>query len=230
MIKKVPKKYQPKGFEIIHEDRDLIVGNKAPGILTVGAMWERVNTVHNLLNEYVRKGNAKSRSCVYVVHRLDQGTSGLLIFAKNEFVQNFLKDNWKSTIKTYYTIVHGKLDKKAGIISSYLTEDETYTVRSNENAEGKLAETQYEVLKETPRFSLLRINLLTGRKNQIRVHMADEGHPVVGDLKYGPLAPKHKDLALHSATIEFTHPFSKERMKFKAQPPIYFKKLVDFEY
>jgi RluA family pseudouridine synthase len=231
VIKKVPKKYQPKGFEILHEDRDLIVGIKAPGFLTVGAMWERVNTIHNALNEYVRKGNPKSRNCVYVVHRLDQGTSGVLIFAKNEYVQNFLKDNWKSTVKTYYAIVHGKVEPKAGTISSYLTEDEDYVMHSSsDSSTGKLAETEYVVLKQTDRFSLLKINLLTGRKNQIRVHLADEGHPVVGDIKYGALAPKHKDLALHSASIEFTHPHSKERMKFTAQPPIYFKKLVDFDY
>jgi RluA family pseudouridine synthase len=227
---KIPKKYQPKGYEILHEDIDLLVGNKAPGFLTVAAKFDRVNTIHNALNQYIRKGNERSRKCVFVVHRLDQATSGVLIFAKSENVQNFLKDNWKSTIKTYYAIVHGKFLKKSGIIESYLTEDDDYVIHSSKkDNQGKLAQTEYEVLKETDTMSLIKINLLTGRKNQIRVHMADEGHPVVGDSKYGK-NDRYKDLALHSSSIEFTHPFSKKRMNFKAPPPHYFKKLIDYNY
>ncbi|WP_347359431.1 RNA pseudouridine synthase, partial [Bdellovibrio sp.] len=183
---KIPKKYQPKGFEILHEDLDIIVGNKAPGLLTVAAKWERENTVHNLLNQFVRKGNPRSNKCVYVVHRLDQATSGVLIFAKSEKAQQFIKDNWKDNVKTYYAIVHGTLKKKSGTIQSYLSEDEDYVVHSSaDSSEGKLAITEYEVLKETDKFSLLKINLLTGKKNQIRVHLSEEGHPIVGDAKYG---------------------------------------------
>ena len=100
--KKIPKKYQPRGYEILYEDRDVIVGNKAPGILTVAALWNKEKTVHSAINQYVRKGNSKSRKCVYVVHRLDQGTSGILIFAKTKQAQIVLKDSWKSTKKTYY--------------------------------------------------------------------------------------------------------------------------------
>lgn len=230
-MKKIPKKYQPKGFEILHEDLDLIVGNKAPGILTVAAKWENQNTVHNLLNQYVRKGNPRSSKCVYVVHRLDQGTSGILIFAKSEAVQHFLKDNWKSTVKNYYAIVHGKLEKKSGTITSYLAEDENYVVHSSSHAEdGKLAITEYTVLKETDKFSLLKINLLTGKKNQIRVHLAGEGHPLVGDAKYGKGTTNFKDLRLHSSTLEFTHPHSKARMNFKAPVPAYFRSLIDYNY
>jgi RluA family pseudouridine synthase len=228
-IKKVPKKYQPKGFQILHEDIDLIVGNKSPGYLTVAAKFDRVNTIHNILNQYVRKGNSKSHKSVYVVHRLDQATSGVLIFAKTEDVQQYLKNNWKSTVKTYYTIVHGKLKNKKGVIESFLTEDEEYVVHSNKTSEGKLAQTEYEVLSETDKYSLVKINLLTGRKNQIRVHMADEGCPVVGDAKYGA-KDNFKDLYLHSSSIEFTHPFKSRRMSFKADVPYYFKKLVDYSY
>ncbi len=180
-MKKVPKKYQPKGFEILHEDLDLIVGNKAPGVLTVAAKWDTENSVHDVLNKYVRKGNPHSRKCVYVVHRLDQATSGVLIFAKSEAVQHFLKDDWQSTVKTYYAIVHGVLKKKTGTISSYLSEDENYVVHSNSDKEnGKLAITEYTVLKENEKYSLLKVNLVTGKKNQIRVHLADEGHPFGG--------------------------------------------------
>ncbi|MDG0818173.1 RluA family pseudouridine synthase [Bdellovibrio svalbardensis] len=230
-MKKVPKKYQPKGFEILHEDLDLIVGNKAPGILTVAAKWENENTVHNLLNQYVRKGNPRSNKCVYVVHRLDQATSGVLIFAKTEAVQNFLKDNWKTTVKTYYAIVHGRLEKKSGTITSYLSEDEDYVVHSSSDPDkGKLAITEYTVLKETDKFSLLKINLLTGKKNQIRVHLAGEGHPLVGDAKYGKGVTNFKDLRLHSAELEITHPHSKKRLSFKAPVPAYFKSLIDYNY
>lgn len=230
-MKKIPQKYQPKGFEILHEDIDIIVGNKAPGLLTVAAKWESQNTVHNLLNQYIRKGNARSNKCVYVVHRLDQATSGLLIFAKSEAAQHFLKDNWKSTIKNYYAIVHGQFEKKSDTITSYLAEDENYVVHSSIHAEdGKMAITEYEVLKETGKFSLLKVNLLTGKKNQIRVHMAEQGHPLVGDAKYGKGATHFKDLRLHSALLEITHPHSKQRMTFKAPVPGYFKSLIDFNY
>lgn len=230
-MKKVPRKYQPKGFQILHEDRDVIVGNKTPGFLTVGALWEKENTIHNILNLYIRKGNPRSRACVFVVHRLDQATSGALIFAKTEEVQQYLKNNWKSTVKTYYAIVHGHLKKKSDTIESYLHEDEDYVVHSNKDAStGKLAQTQYEVLKETATMSLVKINLLTGKKNQIRVHMAELGHPVVGDSKYGKSNSKFKNLALHSASLEFTHPFNKKRILVKAPVPEYFHELVPFQY
>ncbi len=230
-MKKIPKKYQPRGFEILHDDLDIIVGNKAPGVLTVAAKFDSVNTVHNALNQFVRKGNPRSNKCVYVVHRLDQATSGVLIFAKSEQVQHFLKDNWKSFKKTYYTIVHGKMPKKSGTIQSYLEEDESYHMHSSQDADkGKLAITEYEVLKETDKFSLLKINLLTGKKNQIRVHLAGEGCPVVGDSKYGKATTNFKDLRLHSASLEFTHPHTGKRVLIKAPVPAYFSTLVDFPY
>lgn len=225
--KKTPKRHQPKGFDILYEDRDIIVGNKAPEFLTVGAAWNRENTIHSALNRYVRKGSVKSRKCVYVVHRLDQATSGVLVFAKTRQAQEFLKNHWKSTIKTYYAVVHGRLAKKSGTISSYLTEDDDYVMHSSRNStDGKLAHTAYTVLKETDKFSLLKIDLLTGRKNQIRVHFADEGHPVAGDIKYGKSTAKHKRLALHSQSISFTHPFNKKRMTFETKVPEYFSRLV----
>ena len=236
-MKKIPKKYQPRGFAILHEDLDIIVGNKAPGALTVAAKWNSDDTVHSALNSYVRKGNPRSSKVVYVVHRLDQATSGVLVFAKSEEVMDFLKNNWKTFTKTYYAIVHGKMAKKSGTIQSFLTEDEDYVVHSSQNSEqGKLAITEYTVLKETDKFSLLKINLLTGKKNQIRVHLAGEGHPIVGDTKYGkgPAPGKKpapiKELRLHSAELEITHPHSKKRVSFKAPVPAYFRSLIEFEY
>lgn len=228
---KIPKKYQPYGFQIIHEDLDIIVGNKAPGVLSVAALWERDKTVHNALNTYVQKGNSKSKKCVFVVHRLDQATSGVLIFAKTERVQLFLKDHWSETIKTYYALVHGHLDRKAGIIESYLSEDDDYLMHStSDSKKGKFARTEYQVVKETDRHSLVKVNLLTGKKNQIRVHMSDMGHPIVGDSKYGKSKDKSKDLFLHSYSLEINHPFKKERVCFEAPVPGYFNRLVDFDY
>ncbi len=229
---KVPKKYQPQGFEILHEDVDLIIGNKSAGFLTVAALWEKKNTVHNALNIYVRKGSSLSKKCVYVVHRLDQATSGVLMFAKTEAAKCFLKDNWPSTVKTYYALVYGRMKKKSDVLSSYLEEDEDYVVRSTSNSDkGKLALTEYTVVKETPHFSVLKINLLTGKKNQIRVHLAEAGHPIVGDCKYGKdKSAKDKYLMLHSFSITFTHPFSKKRMRIQADVPDYFQPVVPYSY
>lgn len=229
-IKKVPKKYQPRGFEILHDDRDLIIGNKAPGFLTVAAKWNQDSTIHSALNHYVRKGNPRSKDSVFVVHRLDQATSGVLVFAKTTAAQEYLKENWKTTIKTYYTIVHGKLKKPKGEISSYLQEDEDYFVHSSKDDSGKLAITEYEVMKETDKYSLVKINLLTGKKNQIRVHMNELGCPVVGDTKYGKKTDTFKNLCLHSYSLEITHPFNKKRLLVVAQVPRYFSNLVDYSY
>lgn len=227
----IPKKYRPEGIDLLHEDLDIIIGNKAAGFLTVAARWNRDRTIHGALNEYVRKGNPRSKKSVFVVHRLDQATSGVLVFAKTEEAQQFLKNNWSNTKKTYYTIVHGHLAEKSGVIESYLEEDDDYFVKSTKESKlGKLAKTEYEVLKETERYSLLKINLLTGKKNQIRVHFSEKGHPIVGDEKYGKKTGGGKFLLLHSSCIELDHPHSKKRISATAPIPDYFRKVIDFEY
>ncbi len=222
----IPKKYQPRGYEILYEDRDLLVGNKAAGFVTVEAKWSRGDTIQDAVSHYLRKGNPRARNLAYVVHRLDQATTGVLIFAKSETAQQVLKNNWPTTVKTYFAVVHGILQNKSGKISSYLLEDDDYVVHSSQNQEGKLSHTEYEVVQETGPFSLLKINLLTGRKNQIRVHMAEAGHPLVGDAKYGGSKAKSKNLALHAASIVFTHPHSRERITVSAPLPEHFRKFV----
>lgn len=225
--KKIPAKYQPKGFHILYEDRDIIVGNKSAGVLTVGALYDRIHTVHYALNQYIRKGNSRSRKHVFVVHRLDRETSGILIFAKTPEAQSALKENWSETKKTYWAIVHGRLSKKEGMISSYLTEDEDYMIHSSHrDNKGKLSHTAYKVLTQNDRYSLVEIDLLTGRKNQIRVHLSQEGHPIVGDKKYGQLKYKFPHLALHSKSISLKHPFSRQKLEFEAPVPHYFYKLI----
>jgi RluA family pseudouridine synthase len=226
----IPKKYRPPGIELLHEDPDLLVGNKEPGILTVAARWSKQDTLHDFLTIYVRKGNPKSNKNIYVVHRLDQATSGIILFAKTEQVQQYLKSNWTDTEKIYYCIVQGHLKKKKGLIESYLEEDEDYTVHSTpDKTKGKLARTEYEVVKESEHLSVVRIHLLTGKKNQIRVHMTELGHPILGDQKYGTALGKQKQLMLHAYSITITHPHHRTRVTFKAPLPDYFFKSVSFD-
>lgn len=221
------RKHRPKGVVILYEDRDVLVVDKLPGLLTVGTEREQSRTAYHALTDYVRKGCAKSRNHVFIVHRLDRDASGILIFAKSREAKVCLQDQWKETEKKYLAVVHGKLARKAGTITSYLAENKEQVVYStSDTRRGKLSHTAYRVLKETKRFSLLEINLLTGRKNQIRVHLADSGHPIVGDKKYGKEEKTHKRLALHARSISFKHPFSGKRLTFETEIPAYFNELV----
>jgi tRNA pseudouridine32 synthase/23S rRNA pseudouridine746 synthase/23S rRNA pseudouridine1911/1915/1917 synthase len=213
-------KHRPRGLPILYEDRDIIVVNKPTGLLTIGTDREKSRTAHYMLNNYVRKGNPKSRNRVYVVHRLDKDTSGVLIFAKSEQVKDLLQENWENTEKHYMAIVHGRLKEKEGTISSYLVENKARRVYSTRDAaKGRLSHTVYKVTEESKGFSLVNIHLLTGRKHQIRVHFAEKGHPVVGDRKYENKDIVSKRLALHARSISFTHPFTHKAMTFDTGIP-----------
>jgi RluA family pseudouridine synthase len=228
-FKSPPKRFQPKGLSVLYEDHDILVVDKESGLLTVSTEKVREHTAYFLLTDYVRKGNPKSKYRIFVVHRLDRETSGVLVFAKNVTAKKFLQDEWQKFTKNYYAVVHGALPVKEGVISSYLAESVAHKMYSvGDPSKGKLAKTGYKVLKESNRFSLLEIELLTGRKNQIRAHFSEKGHPVAGDKKYGE---KEKDrsikrLALHSASVSIVHPFSKEPMTFATKVPEYFLSLV----
>jgi tRNA pseudouridine32 synthase/23S rRNA pseudouridine746 synthase len=225
--KRPPAKYQPKGLPVIYEDRDIIVVEKPCGLLSIGTDRDKSRTVHSILNEYVRKGNPHSRNRVYIVHRLDRETSGILVLAKSEAAKTFLQGHWQETDKRYLTVVHGSLTPKKGTISSYLAENSAFTVYSTPDpALGKLSHTEYTVLKETRGFSLLEIHLLTGRKHQIRVHLSEKGHPVVGDKRYGRGNDAYASLALHARSISFTHPVSGKRLTFETNIPDFFTRLV----
>jgi len=227
MFKKVPKKYWPKGLEILYEDRDILVVNKGSGLLTVSTLKEKEKTAHFLLNEYVKKGNVRSRNRIFIVHRLDRETSGILVFAKNENAKHFLQTEWNEFDKEYFAIVHGTLLEKEGLISSYLLENKVHRVYSEKDStNGKYSETAYEVIKESKDYSLLKIKLITGRKHQIRVHFSDKGHPIVGDNKYGKKDKGIKRLALHAASLTITHPFTKKEMTFETELPRYLKTLI----
>ncbi len=225
--KRPSAKYQPKGLTLLYEDKDVIVVEKPCGLLTMGTERDKSRTAHTILNEYVRKGDPRSRNRIYIVHRLDRETSGILVFAKSETAKTFLQGHWQETDKRYLTVVYGSLTPKSGTISSFLTENSAFTVYSTpDTTAGKLSHTEYTVLKEAKGFSLLEIHLLTGRKHQIRVQLSEQGHPVVGDRKYGKGNDSYGTLALHARSLSFTHPVNGKRLSFETGIPDFFIRLV----
>ena len=217
----------PKGIVIVYEDKDILVVDKPPGLLTIGTDKEKSRTAYFILTDYVRKGQARSRNRLFIVHRLDRDTSGLVVFAKTPEAKNFLQSHWDETKKTYLAVVHGTCKKTSDTISTYLAENKARKVYStSDSTKGRLARTAYKVLKQTEEFALLEIDLLTGRKHQARVHLADIGHPVVGDDRYGKGKEPHKRLALHATSISFTHPYSGKQVTFETIVPPYFSRLV----
>lgn len=224
-----PKKtrHQPKGLTILYEDRDILVVNKVSGLLTVSSDKVRDKTAYFLLTDYVRKGNPKSRNRIFIVHRLDRETSGVIIFAKHEEAKRALQDNWSKVEKRYYALVEGAPPESEGLITSYLAESSAHKMYSvSDSTRGKLAKTGYRVVKQSKGCSLLEIELLTGRKNQIRVHLSENGCPVVGDRKYGNKRLGSKRMGLHAASLTITHPHTQKRMTFTAELPHYFSSLM----
>ncbi len=220
-------RHLPPGLIIIHEDRDILVVDKPAGMLTMATDTEKTRTAYFALTDYVRKGNPKSRHRIFIVHRLDRETSGLVIFAKTEDAKRALQDGWRETTKQYLAVIHGRMDKPAGTVISHLVESGVHKVYSTRDASvGKLAQTAWRVVREKGEFSLLELALLTGRKHQIRVQMADLGHPVVGDKKYGQKGDAFPRLALHSQSLTFAHPFSGQVMTLTAPVPGGFARLV----
>ncbi len=227
-FKTPPKKYQPRGLSILYEDHDILVVDKRSGLLTVSNKKVRENTAYYLLTKYVRKGNQKSRNRIFIVHRLDRDASGVIVFAKNENAKRYLQENWQKFKKIYYAVVHGTLPKKEGVITSYLTENRVHKMYSiDDSKRGKLAKTGYKVIRESRKYSLREIDLITGRKNQIRVHFSEKGCPIVGDKIYGKKEKGIKRLTLHAASITILHPHSKEKMTFETKVPVYFNSLVN---
>ncbi|MET0585561.1 MAG: RluA family pseudouridine synthase [Candidatus Binatia bacterium] len=220
-------KFLPHGLVILYEDRDILVVDKPAGLLTMGTDSDKTRTAYFFLTDYVRKGYSKSRNRIFIVHRLDRETSGVVIFAKNIEAKVRLQDQWKDTEKKYLAVVHGQCARMSGTITTYLAENKAHIVYStSDRTRGKLSTTGYKVLKQTKDSALLELDLWTGRKHQIRVHLAGIGHAVIGDRKYGKEDRDHTRLALHARSISFKHPFSRQQLTFEAQVPVYFNRLV----
>ena len=207
-------------LKILYEDDELVVINKPNGLLSIATDKEKEITAYRLMMDYVQEENAKNR--VFVCHRLDKETSGVLIFAKNEELRDALQDSWNDIVKTreYIAICEGIFDKKEGTKISYLLPTKTNLMFSSHKPnDGQKAITHYQVISENEEFSLVRVKIDTGRKNQIRVHMKDLGHKVVGDDKYGSEKDPIFRLGLHARVLEFDHPLKDKHFKFIAETP-----------
>ena len=211
-------------LDILYEDRDVIVIDKPAGLLTTHtrlpgrAAREAQLTAENLLNDYLRKGQLKSRLRVWLVHRLDRETSGVMMFAKSEAVAEWFRGQWNEvTEKTYLARVSGVLEADHGVFESYLRDDpKTMKVRSVRNPEsGKFARTEWRKLSTEDGTTLVEVKLRSGRKNQIRVHFSEAGHPIVGDVKYGGIEASR--MYLHAAKLRFRHPHSRESIEICAE-------------
>lgn len=216
-----------RGLNIIYEDADIIVIDKPAGLLSIASDKEKELTAYHQLTDYVKAQNPDNR--IFIVHRLDRDTSGVMLFAKNEEIKHMFQDSWKDVVedRAYVAVVEGRLPKDKGTITTWLKETKTKLVYSSSvEGDGLEAITHYKVLKASPKYSLLEIRLETGRKNQIRVHMHDIGHPIAGDKKYGSSINPLGRLALHAHILSFKHPITGQMMRFETQVPKKFLSLL----
>jgi len=216
-------------LDIIYDDEDFIAINKPSGLLSISNDDEKYITAYRLVNDYLKNKGER----IFILHRIDKDTSGVLVFSKKEELRDILQENWNSIVlkRGYYAIVCGKLDKKNDLIENYLNIDRNNLVYISDKRDkyAKKAITEYKVLKENNAYSLLDVDLFSGRKNQIRVTLGSLGHYVIGDKKYGkPLNPL-KRLGLHAYELSFINPLNKKRYSFKAEMPEEFKTLFKKE-
>jgi len=207
-------------IQIVFEDQNLIVVDKPAGLLTMATDAERSKTLYAALRAYLN--SKKPRETLFIVHRLDREASGLLVFAKTPQAKERLQDQFKNHTagRRYVVVVEGRVEADDFTIRSYLTENTAYRVYSTHNRKtGKLAITHIRVLKRHAKTTLLEVRLETGRKHQIRVHLAESGHPVVGDKNYGSEWNPIRRLALHGAYLEFKHPGTGKLMTFHVSYP-----------
>lgn len=214
------KKTALHGVEILHEDEDIIVINKDAGVLSMADKDPTEMTAYRQINQYVKEEDRNNR--IFVVHRLDRDTSGVMLFAKTQEVKDALQDAWKDVVKEriYTALVEGVLSDQEGTYTSWLTESKTTKVFSSATDNGgKQAVTHYKKIQGNADYTLLEVQLETGRKNQIRVHMEELGHPVAGDRKYGARTNPMKRLGLHATTLALLHPRTGELVRFQAPLP-----------
>jgi 23S rRNA pseudouridine1911/1915/1917 synthase len=212
-------------IDIIYEDDDIIVINKPAGLLSIATDNEKEMTAYSLVSSYLKNRNKNSK--VFIIHRIDKDTSGVLMLSKKESIKDIFQDNWNDIVKKrgYIAVVEGKITKD-GTVKSWLKETKTNLVySSNREGDGKEAITNYHVIKSNDNYSLLEVDIKTGRKNQIRVHMKDINHSIIGDKKYGSTIDPLKRLGLHANVLELIHPLTKKTLHFETQVPSNFYKL-----
>ncbi|MDD2306603.1 MAG: RluA family pseudouridine synthase [Prolixibacteraceae bacterium] len=225
--KKTEEKPRFRGMRIVHEDADIIVIEKGNGLLSIATDKEKVKTAYSMLSEYVKRFDPKN--LIFIVHRLDRDTSGLMMFAKSKKVQEALQKDWNESIieRSYVVVVEGVVEKAEGTITSWLKENKALVMYSSQNPDdGQKAVTNYKVLKTDKQFSLLEVKLETGRKNQIRVHMKDLGFPVTGDKKYGAKLNPIGQMGLHARVLAFKHPVTGRMLRFDTPIPGKFLKVI----
>lgn len=215
------------GVSILYEDDSIIVINKDAGVLSMSSNNPNERNAYRQLTDFVKHDHRGNR--VLIVHRLDRDTSGVMVFAKTEEVKDKLQKNWDKVVKKriYTALVEGEVEKESDTIISYLKETSAYQVYSTQDKkDGKRAVTHYRKIAGNDQFSLLEVELETGRKNQIRVHMQDIGHPIVGDKKYGAHGNPIRRVGLHASTLEFIHPKTDKLMNFTKKAPRAFYRIV----
>ncbi len=212
-------------FDIVFEDDNIIVVNKPAGLLTIATAKEKEKTLYHIVSDYLKSNNHSAR--VFAVHRLDKDTSGIVVLAKNESIKRQLQDNWNEyvTLREYVAVVHNKLKNKSGRIVQNLKETKTNLVYVTKKDDGKEAITNYNVVKENDKYSLVSINIETGRKNQIRVAFASLGNAILGDTKYG-VKDDFNRLYLHANRLKMYYPVIKKDILFETANPVEFKKVI----
>lgn len=214
-------------LKLVYEDDDIIVVNKGYGLLSMGTDKIKEGTAYSILREYVKWSDPRNK--LFIVHRLDRDTSGLMMFAKNEEAKNTMQHNWNNMVlnRKYLAVVEGIPDQAEGVIKSYLAENAEHEVYSTPDPTlGQLAVTRYKTLASKNGYTMLEVELDTGRKNQIRVHMKEMGHPIAGDRRYGAKSSPIHRLALHAQTLRFAHPVTRKEMNFETPVPAGFTKMV----
>lgn len=209
-------------IKIIYEDNNFIVVDKPSGLLTIATEKEKEKTLYNIVKEYLKKKNKNNK--IFIVHRLDKDTSGVVILAKNERIKELLQNNWnEKTKRIYYAVVIGNTKEKE-TLKSYLKENKNLITYSSNK--GDLAITNYEKIKYNGKYSLLKIEIKTGRKNQIRVQLSDIGKPILGDNKYGMKSSNIKRMMLHAETLEIINPITNKKMTFSSKIPKEFENVL----
>ena len=213
-------------LDILYEDQDCVIINKPSGLLSMAGGGEKEKTAYHLVGEYLKEKDKQQR--VFIVHRLDRDTSGILLFAKNEKMKNLLQEKWNDLVykRGYVALVEGKVQKPKGTIKNYLDESKTQQVYITKKG-GKLAITHYQVKQSNMKNTLLEVYLDTGRKNQIRVHMESIGHSIVGDKKYGATTNSIRRLGLHCHDFLFLHPITKKEIHIQTTVPDSFTEVFE---